>query len=318
MSKVAVVTGGTAGVGRATAERFAAGGYDVGVLARGRDGLDATAKEVSRLGRRAVAVPTDVADAAAVAAAADRIEDELGPIDVWVNNAMTTVFAPLTEIEPDEFRRATEVTYLGMVHGTMAALARMRPRRRGVIVQVGSALAYRGIPLQSAYCGAKHAGRGFTDAVRCELRHERSPIRLTMVHLPAVNTPQFGWCRSRLPRHPQPVPPIYEPELPADGIWYAAHHNRREVWVGLPTTLTIVANKLAPGLLDWYLGRTGYDGQQTDEPVAPDRPDNLFEPVDGHHDAHGIFDSEAKSRTFQPWVRRLSMALHPWELLTRR
>jgi NAD(P)-dependent dehydrogenase (short-subunit alcohol dehydrogenase family) len=231
---------------------------------------------------------------------------------------MTTVFAPFTEIEPVEFRRATEVTYLGMVHGTMAALDHMRPHGRGVIVQVGSALAYRGIPLQTAYCGAKHAGRGFTDALRCELRHERSPIRLTMVHLPAVNTPQFGWCRSRLPRHPQPVPPIYQPELAAEGIWYAAHHNRREVWVGLPTTLTIVANKVAPGLLDWYLGRTGYEGQQTDEPVTADRPDDLFTAVDGHHDAHGIFDRQAKARAFQPWVRRISMALHPWELLTRR
>ena len=231
---------------------------------------------------------------------------------------MTTVFAPLAEIEADEFRRATEVTYLGCVHGTMTALSRMRARDRGVIIQVGSALAYRGIPLQSAYCGAKHAIRGFTDALRAELRDERSHVRLTTVHLPALNTPQFGWCRSRLPKHPQPVPPIYQPELAAEAIWWAAHHRRREVWVGSTTGLTIVANTIAPGLLDRYLGRTGVKGQQADDPPAGPRPDDLFSPVSGDHGAHGVFDSRAHERSFRPWVRAATAALHPWDVLSRR
>ena len=282
---VVVVTGGSAGVGRATVEHFAANGWDVGVLARGKDGLDAAVKEATRLGSRALGVVTDVASVNDVEDAANQIEREFGPIDVWVNNAMTTVFAPFEDIEPDEFRRATEVTYLGCVHGTMAALSRMRQRDRGVIVQVGSALAYRGIPLQSAYCGAKHAIRGFTDSLRTELRHERSNVRVTTVHLPALNTPQFGWCRSKLSNHPQPVPPIYQPELAAQAIWWAAHHRRREVWVGATTAATIVANLFAPGLLDRYLGRTGVQAQQTDEPIGP-RPDDLFAPVEGDHGAH--------------------------------
>jgi NAD(P)-dependent dehydrogenase (short-subunit alcohol dehydrogenase family) len=314
---VVAVTGGTAGVGRATVERFAAAGWDIGVIARGAEGLEATEKEVRRLGARPVAVAADVADAAQVAAAVRRIEEELGPIDVWVNNAMTTVLAPAWDVTPDEFRRATEVTYLGCVHGTLAALATMKPRGSGVIVQVGSALAYRGIPLQSAYCGAKHALRGFTDAVRAELRCEGSGVRITSVHLPALNTPQFGWCRSRLPRRPQPVPPIYQPELAADAIWWAAHHRRREVWVGAPTALTIVANTLAPGLLDRYLGRTGFESQQSGEPATP-HPDNLREPVAGDHGAHGAFDARARRAPFLGWARGASAVLHPWDLAGRR
>ena len=314
---VVVITGGTAGVGRATAEFFAEKGWDVGVLARGDDGLDAVVKEVTRLRQRGLAVSTDVAVAADVDAAAERIEHELGPIDIWVNNTMTTVFAPLEAIDGDEFKRATEVTYLGCVYGTMAALRRMRQRDRGVIVQVGSALAYRGIPLQSAYCGAKHAIRGFTDSLRTELRHDRSHVRLTTVHLPALNTPQFGWCRSKLPHHPQPVPPIYQPELAAQAIWWAAHHRRREIWLGGTTTATIVGNVIAPGLLDRYLGRTGVKSQQTDAPIGP-RPDDLFAPVEGDHGAHGAFDEKAKTKSFRPWVRLVTAIAHPWDVIDRR
>ncbi|MFN2503985.1 MAG: SDR family oxidoreductase [Acidimicrobiales bacterium] len=300
--EVVVVTGASAGVGRAVALRFARSGAAVALLARGLDGLDAAAKEVEAAGGTPLVVPADVADPEQVEAAAAQAEAELGPIDVWVNNAMTTVFSPFAEITPEEFRRATEVTYLGTVHGTYAALRRMSARDRGTIVQVGSALAYRGIPLQSAYCGAKHAARGFTDALRCELIHERSGVHLTSVHLPALNTPQFGWSRSRLPRHPQPVPPIYQPEVAAEGIWWAAHHRRREVWVGPPTVATILANRLAPGLLDRYLGRTGFDSQQAPDPVSPDRQDNLFEPVPGDHGAHGRFDDRAHGRSLQLWA----------------
>ncbi|MGI8776494.1 MAG: SDR family oxidoreductase [Acidimicrobiales bacterium] len=299
-----VVTGASSGVGRATARRFAAGGADVALLARGHDGLEAAAKEVEATGSRALAVPTDVADSEAVEAAASRIERDLGAIDIWVNVAMTTAFAPVWDIEPDEFRRATEVTYLGQVYGTMAALRRMRPRDRGVIVNVGSALAYRAIPLQSAYCGSKFAVRGFTDSVRTELAHEHSGVRITSVHLPGLNTPQFGWCLSRLPHHPQPVPPVYQPEVAAEGIFFAAGHKRREVWVGATTVATIVANKIAPALLDRYLGRTGFASQQTDQPVRADRPANLWEPVDGDHGAHGIFGGEAHPRSAQLWATR--------------
>jgi NAD(P)-dependent dehydrogenase (short-subunit alcohol dehydrogenase family) len=246
-----------------------------------------------------VAVPVDVADAEAVERAAEQIEGELGPIDVWVNNAMATVFSPVAEITADEFRRATEVTYLGTVHGTMVALRRMRPRDSGVIVQVGSALAYRSIPLQAPYCGAKAAIRGFTDSLRCELLHERSKVRLTMVHLPALNTPQFGLARSRLPRHPQPVPPIYQPELAAESIVWASSHRRREVLVGGPTVIAVLGAKLAAGVGDAYLARNGYDAQQSDIRIDQDRPDNLFDVVPGDHGAHGIFDAEAKSRSVQ-------------------
>ena len=302
--EIVVVTGASAGIGRAVGRLFARRGADIALLARGRDGLEAAAREVEAAGGRAVVVAADVADADAVEAAAGRVEDDLGPIDVWVNNAMTTVFAPVWDVSAAEFRRATEVSYLGTVYGTMAALRRMRPRNRGVIVQVGSALSYRAIPLQSAYCGAKFAARGFTDSVRTELAHERSGVRMTSVHLAGFNTPQFGWCLSRLPNHPQPVPPTYQPEVAAEGIWFAAHHRRREVWVGAPAVATILANRVVPGLLDRYLGRTGFDSQQTDEPVPADRPVDLWEPVPGDAGAHGRFDDRAHPRSAQLWATR--------------
>ena len=274
--RVVVVTGASAGVGRATVRAFAGEGAYVGLIARDTEGLHAAAGEAAELGGKGVAVPADVADADQVEAAAARIENELGPIDVWVNNAMTTVFAPVAETTPAEFKRATEVTYLGTVYGTMAALRRMLPRNAGRIIQVGSALAYRSIPLQAAYCGAKHAIAGFTDSLRSELVHDNRKIHLTMVQLPAMNTPQFTWCRSKMPRRPQPVPPIFQPEVAAERIVWASHHQRREVFVGGSTVLAIEANKIAPALADYYLGRTGFDSQQTQEPAAKDRPDNLI------------------------------------------
>lgn len=295
--QVVVVTGGSAGVGRATAVAFARHGAAVAVLARGADRLEATHRELEGEGARCLAVATDVADAAAVEAAAARVEDELGPIDVWVNNAMTSVFSPVAELEADEVHRVAAVNYLGSVNGILAAVRRMRPRNAGIIVQVGSALSYRAIPLQAAYCGSKFAIRGFVDSLRCELRHDGSDVRVTTVHPPALNTPQFEWVRTRLPRHPQPVPPIYQPEVAAKAIVWAARHRRREVWVAAPTVATIVANRLAPGLLDWYLARTGFDSQQTDEPLPPGRDDNLFAPPEGTHGAHGIFDAQAKPRS---------------------
>ena len=295
---VAVVTGGSAGVGRATVRLLARRGYDVGILARGEDGLEAAAAEVESLGGRALAISADVADAEAVQRAARRIDSTIGPIEVWINNAMTTVFAPVRQIAPAEYERATQVTYLGTVWGTMAALSCMRPRNRGTIVQVGSALAYRAIPLQAPYCGAKHAIRGFTDSLRTELLHDRSRIRLSMVQLPALNTPQFTWCEAKLPRQPQPVPPIYQPEVAAQGIVFAAESRRREVWVGAPTYQTILGQKVAPGLLDRYLARNGWEAQQTDQPADPDRPSNLFEPVPGDHGARGPFHD--RSRTWSP------------------
>ncbi len=296
---VVVVTGASAGVGRATVRAFAGLQARIGLLARGRDGLEAARVEVERAGGKAVVLPADVADPKQVEDAAEAVERRLGPIDIWVNNAMTTVFSPFLEITPAEFKRATEVTYLGFVYGTMAALRRMVPRDRGVVVQVGSALAYRAIPLQSPYCGAKHAVRGFTDSVRTELLHAGSNVRLTMVHLPALNTPQFNWCRTRLPRHPQPVPPIYQPEVAARAIVWAAQHDRREVYVGAPTVAAILGNKVAPALMDRYLAKTGFDSQQTQQPVPPHRPDNLFSPVPGDHGAHGMFDNRAHERSIQ-------------------
>ena len=294
-----VVTGASAGVGRATVRAFAVRGASVALVARGRDGLDAAAAEVEAHGGRALVLPADVSDPAAVDQAASAAEAELGPIDVWVNNAMVSVFSPVHELSAEEVRRVTEVTYLGCAHGTLAALRRMRPRDRGTIVQVGSALAYRAIPLQAAYCGAKHAIEGFTQSLRCELRHERSGVRVTMVQLPALNTPQFDWVRSRLPRRPQPVPPIYQPEVAAEAIVWAARHAPRELKVAMSTVLAIYADRIGPGLLDRYVSRTGYDSQQTDEPTDPDRADNLWQSVPGDHGARGRFDARARRRCWQ-------------------
>jgi NAD(P)-dependent dehydrogenase (short-subunit alcohol dehydrogenase family) len=302
--KVVVITGGSAGAGRAAARTFAHRGFHVAVLARGEERLAAVCREVEGAGVRALGIPTDVADAGAVDDAATQIEETLGPIDVWVNSAMTSVFSPVAQLTPEEVRRVTEVTYLGSVNGILAALRRMRPRDRGAIVQVGSALAYRAIPLQASYCGSKHAIRGFVDSLRCELLHDRSGIRITSVHLPALNTPQFGWVRSRLPFNPQPVPPIYQPEVAGRAIVWAADHPRREYWVGYPTVGTILANSFMPGVLDRYLAKTNFQAQQTDMPVGPDRPDNLEAPVAGTQGAHGIFDDKAKDRSVQS---RLSM-----------
>jgi NAD(P)-dependent dehydrogenase (short-subunit alcohol dehydrogenase family) len=311
--KIVAITGASAGVGRATVRRFAKSAARIALMGRGRDGLEAAREDVERAGGQALVLPMDVADAAAVEAAAARIEAELGPIDIWINNAMVSVFSPIHEMTAEEFRRVTEVTYLGCVHGTLAALKRMRPRNRGVIVQVGSALAYRAIPLQSAYCAAKHAARGFTDSLRCELLHEKSNVRVTMVHLPAVNTPQFRWVKSRLPHKAQPVPPIFQPEVAADAIYFAAHHSRREFYVGLPTVKAIVANKFAPGLLDRFLGRNGFASQQHDGLEDPNRANNLWEPLAGDHGAHGVFDQRAKSWSPQFWADKhrgwLSLAI---------
>ncbi|HEX5081536.1 MAG TPA: SDR family oxidoreductase [Blastocatellia bacterium] len=300
--EVVVITGASAGVGRATVREFARRGAHIGLLARGRDGLEAARREVEQLGGRALALPTDVADADRVEAAAAEVEEKLGPIDVWINNAMTSVFSPVKEMKPEEFKRVTEVTYLGVVYGTLAALKRMLPRDRGVIVQVGSALAYRGIPLQAAYCGAKHAIQGFVDSLRCELLHDKSNVRVTMAQMPALNTPQFQWVKSRLPHKAQPVPPIFQPEVAARAIYYAAHHDRRELYVGTPTVEAIIGNKVAPGLLDRYLARTGYESQQTGEPADPNRPNNLWEPVPGDHGAHGVFDDRSSDYSLHLWA----------------
>ena len=300
--EVVVITGASAGVGRATAQAFGRRGARVGLLARGRDGLEGAKAEVEAVGAKALVLPTDVSDAQAVEAAAGEVEERFGPIDVWVNNAMVSVFSPVKEMTAEEFRRVTEVTYLGTVYGTLAALKRMLPRNRGSIVQVGSALAYRGIPLQSAYCGSKHAIQGFTESLRSELIHDRSDVQLTMVQMPALNTPQFGWVRSRLPRKPQPVPPIFQPEVAAEAIVWAAQHRRNELWVGWPAVKAIWGNKLIPRELDYYLARTGYDSQQTDEPVDQDRKDNLWEPLPGDHGAHGSFDNRANRRSYQWWA----------------
>jgi NAD(P)-dependent dehydrogenase (short-subunit alcohol dehydrogenase family) len=302
MSRVVVVTGASAGVGRATAQAFGKRGDAVALLARGEDGLEGARREVEALGGRALPIPTDVADADQVEAAAERVERELGPIDVWVNDAMTTVLAPFKELEPAEYRRATEVTYLGYVWGTMSALKRMLPRDRGTIVQVGSALSYRAIPLQAAYCGAKFAIRGFTDSIRTELIHDGSNVHITMVQLPAVNTPQFNWCLTRLPNHPQPVPPIFQPEVAAEAIAWASEHRRRELWVAGSAVKAILGNRVAPGLADRYLGKTGYKAQQTAQPVNGDRPINLYEPVEGEHATHGMFDDQARGSSRELWL----------------
>jgi NAD(P)-dependent dehydrogenase (short-subunit alcohol dehydrogenase family) len=309
VTRTVVVTGASAGVGRASAVAFGKRGDRVALLARGETGLAGAAEEVRAAGGDPYVYPVDVADPDAVEAVAERVEREVGPIDVWVNVAFSSVFAPFWEVSAAEYKRATEVTYLGYVYGTMSALKRMRERNRGAIVQVGSALAYRGIPLQTAYCGAKHAIQGFNEALRCELLHEKSGVHVTMVQLPAVNTPQFSWVRSRLPKHPQPVPPIYQPEVPARTIVFAADHpQRREWWVGTSTALTLIANALAPGLLDHYLGRTGFKSQQTDNPPSEDRAGNLDQARDGEggrdYTAHGAFDDEAHNFDPQTWASR--------------
>ncbi|ABG99354.1 short chain dehydrogenase (plasmid) [Rhodococcus jostii RHA1] len=305
--RVVVITGASGGIGRAVARAFAGRHDQIALLARGKKGLEGAVREVEDAGAIALAVPTDVADPDQVEAAADLVENTLGPIDIWVNVAFTSVFAPFTDISAAEYRRVTEVSYLGYVYATMAALRRMRPRNAGTIVQVGSALAYRGIPLQSAYCGAKHAIQGFHEALRCELLHEGSNIRVTMVQMPAVNTPQFSWVLSRLPHHAQPVPPIFQPEVAARAVLYAAEHPaRREYWVGASTAATLAANAIAPGLLDRYLAATGISSQQTDQPRDPQQPTNLWHPADdpdGHDfGAHGIFDAQAHTRSGQLWA----------------
>jgi NAD(P)-dependent dehydrogenase (short-subunit alcohol dehydrogenase family) len=300
--EVVVVTGASAGVGRATAHAFARRGAHIGLVARGEHGLAVAQREVESLGGKALVLPTDVADHEQVEAAAEAIETAYGPIDVWVNDAMATVFAPFIDVTPEEFKRATEVTYLGAVYGTMSALKRMVPRDRGTIVQVGSALSYRAIPLQSAYCGAKFGMRGFTDSVRTELMHDGSNVWITMVQLPAVNTPQFDWCRAKLPNHPQPVPPIYQPEVPAEAVYWAAHHRRREINVGFSAVKAIVGNKLAPRFADWYLARTGYRSQQIQDMPVHGRRGNLFEPVPDEAATHGMFDSRAHGRSYQLWA----------------
>ncbi|MDA0427011.1 SDR family oxidoreductase [Stutzerimonas frequens] len=292
----AVICGATAGVGRASAEAFARAGYRVALIARGEQGLSDTQAQLEALGARVLAIAADVADAPALEAAATRVEAELGPIDVWVNAAMATVFGPFSALTPEEIRRVTEVTYLGSVHGTLTALRHMRPRNRGTIVQVGSALAYRAIPLQSAYCGAKFAIRGFIDSLRCELIHDKSAIRLTMVQLPAHNTPQFDWARNRMSRRAQPVPPIHTPDVAARAILRAARHAPRELWLGAASFKAILGTQLMPGLLDRMLARQAWDGQLTAEPTPSERPDNLFEPVAGLHRTDGRFTEQAVPR----------------------
>lgn len=301
-SEVVVITGASAGVGRATARKFAEEGARIGLLARGGDGLKGAKRDVENAGGEAVAVQTDVADIDQVEGAADTVEDEFGPIDIWVNCAMTSVFSEVKDMTADEYRRVTEVTYLGYVHGTLTALERMYPRNEGAIVQVGSALAYRGIPLQSAYCGSKHAIKGFTESLFTELIHEDSGVDVSMVQLPGLNTPQFTWIKNRLPKKPQPVPPVYQPEVAADAIVWAAHHDRRELYVGRPTVKTILGEKIAPRFLDRFLARKGYSSQQTDEPEEPDRQHNLWNSVAGDHGAHGPYGDRAKRTSPQLWA----------------
>ncbi len=309
-NKVVVVTGASGGVGRATAREFAKCGAQVALLARGVDRLNAAKKEIEELGGKALVLPTDVADPDQVEAAAEKTETEFGPIDIWVNNAMTTIFSPFDKIRPDEFKRATEVTYLGCVYGTMAALERMKRRDRGTIVQVGSALAYRSIPLQAPYCGAKHAIVGFTDSIRSELIHDRSNVHLTVVHLPGLNTPQFSWCRTRLPNHPQPVPPIFQPEVAAQAIVWASGQRKREVWVAGSTYKAILGQRIAPWFADRYLAKHAVEGQETSTPISPDRPDNLFETAPGSEfAAHGVFDETAKTSSLFDKAARHSQGI---------
>jgi NAD(P)-dependent dehydrogenase (short-subunit alcohol dehydrogenase family) len=298
-NEVVVITGASGGVGRAAARKFGQEGAKVALLARGRRGLEAAAREVEQAGGQALALPVDVSQHDQVEAAAASVEDAFGEIDVWVNDAMVTVYAEFLDIEPDEFARATEVTYLGMVWGTRAALRRMVPRDRGSIVQVCSALSYRGIPLQSPYCGAKHACKGFTESILTELRHNKSKVQVSMIQLPGVNTTQFTWGRTKLPKQTMPMPPIYQPEIAADAIHHAAHHKRRQIYVGMPTVLNIIGERTAPWLLDRILAKTGYKGQMTHHDLDPDGHDNLFEPVDQDRGAHGPFDEQAHAHSPQ-------------------
>lgn len=314
MTQTVVITGASAGIARATARLYGERGANVGLIARGEAGLDGAVHDVVEAGGKALAVSADVADYRQVEDAARQVEEFFGPIDVWINVAFTSVFAPFAEVSPDEFRRVTEVSYLGFVYGTMVALDRMRQRGEGTIVQVGSALSERSIPLQSAYCGAKHAINGFSSSLRCELLHENSGVHVTVVQMPAVNTPQFSWVRSKLPNYPQPVPPIYQPEIAARGVVFAADHPRRkQYWVGASTAATLLANRVVPALLDRYLARTGFDSQQTEQKVAPDRPDNLWQPVDGDggsdHGARGAFGDRSHDRSQQLWISQHAGAL---------
>jgi NAD(P)-dependent dehydrogenase (short-subunit alcohol dehydrogenase family) len=302
-SRVIAVTGASAGVGRAIVREFAREGAKIGLIARGIDGLSAAKKEVEALGGQALVLPADVADAPQVENAAQTLESAFGPIDVWINDAMVSVFSPVKEMKAEEYARVTNVTYLGYVHGTLAALGRMLPRDRGIIIQVGSALAYRSIPLQSAYCAAKHAIVGFTESLRTELLHDKSGVQVCNAHMPALNTPQFGWVKSRLPRKPQPVPPIFQPEVAARAIAWLSRHPRRELWVAAPTLKAILAEKFVPGLADRYLARMGYSAQQTSEPKSTARPDNLWDPLPGDAGAHGRFDARAKNYSAELWVR---------------
>ncbi|SIR10214.1 MULTISPECIES: SDR family oxidoreductase [Acidiphilium] len=304
MSKVVVITGAGAGVGRATAQQFAHAGCDIGLIGRDRDRLETAAAELRTLGVRACVAPADMADAEAVDHAADTIEAALGPIDIWVNNAMATIFAPVSDITPAEFKRATEATYLGTVHGVMTALRAMKRRDQGTIINVGSALAYRSVPLQSPYCGAKAAIKGFTDSLRSELIHDRTAIKLSMVHLPAVNTPQFDWALNKMGRRAQPVPPIYDPEVPAKAIVFAAFNHRREIWVGMPTVVAIMANRIAPGFADRYLATNGYSTQMSNQPLPADAPANLFEPVPGRRGARGRFTDRSRRGSFEMFTDR--------------
>jgi NADP-dependent 3-hydroxy acid dehydrogenase YdfG len=302
LSEVVVITGAGAGIGRATAQLFAKHGAHVALLGRDEDRLEAARQEMEQLGGKAIAIAVDVSDAAQVEAAADRVERELGPIDIWVNDAMTTVFAPFEKISPEDFRRVTDVTYHGYVWGTMSALKRMRSRNRGTVVQVGSALAYRSIPLQSAYCGAKHAIKGFTESVRTELLHEKSEVHITMVEMPAVNTPQFDWCATSFTQHPKPMGKVFQPEVAAEAVYWAAHARRREIFVGMPSRLAAWGEKFVPGLLDHYLARTAVSGQKTNESISADRPANLWKPVAGDYAAHGSFGQGAKNNSAWLWV----------------
>ena len=306
---IAVITGAGAGVGRATAEEFARQGYDVALLSRDPDRLHRAAAALQSYGVRALAIPTDVADAGQVESAAEKVENELGAIDVWVNVAMATVFAPVAKLTAAEIERGTQVTYLGQVHGMMSALSRMRLRNRGTIINVGSALAYRSVPLQSVYCGAKAAIRGFTDSLRSEIIHDKLHVQLTMVDLPAINTPQFDWALNKMGRRAKPVAPIYDPEVPARAIFFAATHERRDVWLGFSTIKAILANRIAPGLLDRYLANAGYSGQLTQQATAPNAPANLFEPVKGDYGAHGRFDAESRTVSWQMFTDRHRMVL---------